>query len=78
MAAAPPDYLVTSTSSVERAGGVGPFLAAAGLLAFEGQPNRVIPLETTRLFAFGPAGPGEIAALARRIHPDRFAMAVPR
>jgi iron complex transport system substrate-binding protein len=79
MAAVPPDYLVASASSIKRAGGVGPFLAAAGLLtAFEGQPNRVIPLETTRLFAFGPAGPGEIAALARRIHPERFAIAVPR
>jgi iron complex transport system substrate-binding protein len=76
LASAPPDFLVTSPSSVERAGGLAAFLAVAGLTAaFDGQPDRIVLLETTRLFAFGPAGPGEIATLARRIHPERFAAA---
>jgi iron complex transport system substrate-binding protein len=78
LAATPPDFLVTSPSSVERTGGLAAFVAVAGLTAaFDGQPHRVISLETTRLFAFGPAGPGEIATLARRIHPERFAAAAP-
>lgn len=74
LAASPPDVLVTSASSIDRAGGVPAFLDLAGLTtAFAGRADRVVQLETTRLFAFGPAGPGEIAALARRVHPGRFA-----
>ncbi|WP_448951311.1 heme/hemin ABC transporter substrate-binding protein [Labrys neptuniae] len=74
LAASPPDYILADGEVVSNTGGAAVFLDQLGLTsAFAGKPDRLVETDLSTLFSFGPSAADQIAALAKRLHPDRFA-----
>lgn len=74
LAASPPDFILADSAVVSNTGGAAVFLDQLGLTAaFAGRPDRLVETDLSTLFSFGPSAAGQIEALARRLHPDRFA-----
>jgi len=70
-AASPPDFIIADAATIAGAGGPAAFATTLGLPA--GGADRIVAVEATTLFAFGPSGAAAIEDLARRLHPERFA-----
>lgn len=70
-AAAAPDVILTTTSSLEAAGGIEALLATPGLAETPaGQAGAVVALDDLELLGFGPRTGLAVAALARALHPE--------
>ena len=70
-AASPPDFIIADTGAIAGASSPAAFATTLGLPA--SSADRIIAVEATTLFAFGPSGAAAIEDLARRLHPERFA-----
>lgn len=71
VAAAAPDIILTTTSSLQAAGGIDQLLADPGLAATPaGKARAVVALDDLYLLDFGPRLGQAVAELARDLHPE--------
>lgn len=70
-AAAAPDIILTTASSLQAAGGVEGLLATPGLAETPaGQAGAVVALDDLELLGFGPRTGQAVAELAKALHPE--------
>jgi iron complex transport system substrate-binding protein len=71
IAEAAPDVILTTDASLERFGGLGPFMAAPGLAQTPAaEAGRIVSMDDLYLLGFGPRTGQAIADLARLLHPE--------
>jgi iron complex transport system substrate-binding protein len=69
--AAAPDIILTTTSSLEAAGGIDGLLAMPGISDTPaGQAKAIVAIDDLELLSFGPRTGQAIAALATQLHPE--------